>query len=156
MRKLFKNRKESGAIDHLLPGFIIVIVVFVLFIMYINTASVVAIRENVDTIVREYLLKAETAGWLDADDTAAMVAKIEGLGNSNITVENVRVGGSVANYDSSKVTSSVSGPVGYANTISIEVEADIVDHRTGSGAWGIPVTTANFDLHVRKESTAKY
>ena len=156
MLGLFKTKKEKGSIDHFLPGYILIVVVFILFMSYINVSSVITIRDNADVIAREYMLKMESRGWLDGTSTKNLVTKIDALEASGVKVENVKVAGSVEAYDASVVTSGVTGPVGYANTVILDIKADIVDAKNGKSTWGIPIFASNYKLHIRKESTAKY
>lgn len=156
MLKMLRTKKENGTIDHLLPGFILVLVSFIIFLVYIDTAAVVTLRDNADVIARQYMLRMESNGWLDESSTENLVTRIEDLSTNGITVDNVKVAGSVAVFDSNYVTSGVTGPVGYANTVTLDIKADIINSKTGRSAWGIPVSASNYSLHIRKQSTAKY
>lgn len=156
MLKMLRTKKEKGTIDHLLPGFLIVIIAFIIFLVYIDTASVIALRDRADMITREYVLKMESNGWLDDASTQNLVSKLENLESGGIYVENIRVSGSVSQYDAGVVLSGVSEPVGYANTVTLEITGDIINPKANRSAFGIPITSSNYDLHIVKQSTAKY
>lgn len=153
---MVKKGKENGTVDHLIPGFITIVVVFMLFLVYMDTSAIITMRDNVDIVSREYILKMESNGWLDDASTKNLVTKLNSLHAQDIHIENIQVSGSVSQYDASVITSGVSGPVGYANTITLDIQADIINDKSDRTAFGLLTPFYDYKLHIRKQSTAKY
>lgn len=151
-----KEKRERGTIDHFLPGFIIIVVAFMLYLMYVDVASVITIRDNADMLTREYVLRMESTGWLDGASAQNLVTQLEGLSSGSFVVENVKISGSVEQYNTSIVTSGVPGPVGYANPITLTITGDIIDTKNDTQALGIHIFSSDYKLSVSKQSTAKY
>ena len=135
-----KLKKKKGNIHKFgIPVFTMV-AVFVLVIMFVSYLGDIDKKDGVDLVAREYLLRMETEGYLNATDEAELYKDLTAKGMKNVSI-----------------IGTTRNKVGYGNKITLAITGDL----TISGfnvvdVFNIKEVPKTININIKKSSTAKY
>lgn len=140
-QELFRKKEPGTAIEAMMVFAVAFLIFLVVMTILLSAFANINSRWQARQTAREYLLVAETQGYLTSDDLNKMTDQLKAEGLYNI--------------DYSGTTTS---KVPYGTTISVHFKANIKDHTVlGSGKAGDPwsVGTKTNTIEVVRQSTAK-
>ena len=101
------KKKRGSVVKFAIPMFTLVII-FISMIMLFTYLKDFDKKDNVSIIVREYLLKMETEGYLTSSDETSLISKLSDCGVKNISL-----------------VGTTKSEVGYGNQIVLSVNGDM-------------------------------
>ena len=134
----FKKKKEA-IIDHIVPLLLCLLVIALVMNILISWEKTLAVKNNADLIIREYILQMEASGYLTDENRKQLEDDLSAIGVT------------VANWG--KTTFS---QVGYGNRIVLEVygvaQSSLLLSEDGESLIN---DDDSIDIHLLKVSTAK-
>ncbi|MGN0419874.1 MAG: hypothetical protein ACI4E4_05410 [Acetatifactor sp.] len=77
-------RRENGSIGDFLAVGICMIFLSLLMVRYMDSVGLINEKEQVNQLVRQYILRMETVGHLTSEDRAGLLSSLQELGVSEI------------------------------------------------------------------------
>lgn len=133
------KKKKSGMVDKLLPLLMCLVVVALIMHVLIGWIATINAKDNVDFIVREYMLQMEADGYLTPENKVALEQALNDVG---MTV--------------SEWGTTTFSEVGYGTKITLEIYGKMKDQTFIITAWdSIQKSDQLLDVHIKRSSTAK-
>lgn len=88
----FSFNKKEGVINNIIPLLLAILVCTALSFMTINWTSQMTERRDIDSVLRTYILRMESRGYLSEEDKTSMIQELTDLGVTNITFGNTNIG----------------------------------------------------------------
>ncbi len=133
-------KQKQGNIMSFLPILFSLAAVAILSLMYVSYLKDVDVKDQVDLIAREYILKMETTGYLASVDENALIGDLNRIG-----VHDVNLGGTTR------------AEVGYGSPVTLSVAGYVESEQTGlQSLFDISRSKKRIGVKVVKTSTAKH
>jgi hypothetical protein len=151
MKAICKKCKGAGDV---LVGIFVLIMLFVVLAMFLNIENDFKKKAQLDSIVREYALIAETQGGLTGDNKKAMIADINSIGDF---VKNGTAGDAI---DDDSIKCDAAGTLGYGAEGKITVNCAYKNYysRLISNVFGLgnDSNLSKSTVSITKTYTSKY
>ncbi len=134
-----KSNIKQGSMMKMLPVLIGIAAMSVITIMYLSYMNTMDRREAASQIVREYILRMESDGYLCEDTQLLLIEELEDIGLTNISLAGTTL-----------------TEVEYGNAITLEVNASVPMEEFGiENLFNITRRNEMQDITIVKKSTAK-
>ena len=105
---MIRRKKEPGNVGELLTMGLCVLALTVVMLSYMDNVRLIGAKAEIGQLARAYLLKMETAGYLETPDRVRLTEELETLGLTQI------------DYEGSTLEA-----VGYGNRIVLEIHGKL-------------------------------
>lgn len=133
-------KKDDGNIMNLLPVILTVVVVAAITVVFSSWMANLDRKERVDVLVRQYLLRMETEGYLSTEARDNLLEDLEAIKVSDVSLSGTTI-----------------TQVGYGNEVILQLtgKLEIYNYELLS-MFSVNKGTSEIEIEKRLTSTAKY
>lgn len=109
VEKIKRTEKGSATIGRFIPLIIVIVSVSMLIVTYTDYIRVLDIKDEISLTMRKYIIRMETSGFLNVDDSNSLVKELNELGVKDVDL-----------------TGTTTDEVDYGDTIVLKVSGNLV------------------------------